>query len=451
MKFSSLAALFVAALVCVLISGCGDQFRPVATPLPLPSPTPQNARFAAFTSCFIDPAITDPLKRDCSATDSSTNPPTPAPSGASTDINVSGDTVVGITLTGRSPINALAESTTVATADRDSDTVTSYTRLNLGTTTTVSGPTTTGLPSGAHPTALVNANGTIYVTESGRNVVGVLGGSPFSITAEVPVGTNPVNLTVLPNGKKIYVVNQGDSSVTVVDTTDNSVVATIINPLASSPVWAVPSADSSHVYVVNQGSSNVTVVDATNDFVVATLGVGSSPNFATFDTQNQRVIVTNPGAGTSAGSISVINADPTSPLFESVSNIAVGINPRSATALANGTRIYVANTGSHSISVVNSLSLTVSKTISLISSVTPADMTPSPVSIASDAESQKVMTANRDSNDISIINTATDTEVTDLSGKVSRIPAPPVVPTCVSTPAAKCAQLNPVFIAISPG
>lgn len=442
MKFSSLATLVVAALVCVLICGCGDQFRPVATPLPLPSPTPQNSRFAVFTSCFLDPAITDPTKKDCSTT---------GVSGASTDINVSGDTVVGITPTGRSPIIALAESTLVATADRDSDTVTSYTRVSLGTTTTVSGPTTTGLPSGARPTALVNANGIIYITESGRNVVGVLGGSPFAITAEVPVGTNPINLTVLPNGKKIYVVNQGDSSVTVIDTTDNSVVATIINPLASSPVWAVPSADSSHVYVVNQGSSNVTIIDATNDSVVATLAVGSSPNFATFDTQNQRVIVTNPGAETSAGSISVINADPTSPLFESVSNIAVGINPRSATALANGTRIYVANTGSHSISVINSLSLTVSKTISLISSVTPADMTPSPVSIASDAESQKVMTANRDSNDVSIINTATDTEVTDLSGKVSRILAPQVDPSCVSTTAAPCARLNPVFIAIGPG
>ena len=438
MKFSNLAALCVAAVVCLLICGCGDTFRPVATPLPLPSPTPTSSRFATFTSCQVDPAT-----GDCSTAST-------APDGASTDINVSGDTLVGITPVGRSPINALVESSLVATADRDSDTITSYSRVSLGTSTTVSAPSITGLPSGARPTSLVNANGTVYVTESGRNVVGVLGGSPFSITAEVPVGATPINLTVLPNGKKIYAVNQGDNSITVIDASDNSVVTTVFDSKASSPIWAVPSADSSHVFVVNQASSNVTVIDATDDSVVATLQLpaGSLPNFATVDTQNQRIVITNPGTITAAGTVTVINADPTSPLFLSVTNIPVGINPRSATALANGTRIYVANTGSHSISIINSLSLTVSKTISLI---TTTDPIPSPISISSDTESQKVLVANRDSKDISVINTSSDTELTDLSGNIFRLPAPQVDLTCASTPTVPCARLNPIFIAVGPG
>lgn len=449
MKFSNLAALCVAAVVCLLICGCGDTFRPVATPLPLPSPNPTSIRFATFTSCQVDPAT-----GDCSTAST-------VPDGASTDIDVAGDTLVAITPVGRSPVNALVESptsgfSTVVTADRDSDTVTSYTLSTLSTSTTASAPNITGLPSGARPTSLVNANGTVYVTESGRNVIAVLGGSPFSISAEVPVGANPVNVTVLPNGKKIYVANQGDNSVTVIDASDNSVVTTVFDPNASSPIFAVPSADSTHVFVVNQASSNVTVIDATSDSVVATLSLpaGSLPNRATVDRQNQRVVITNPGtvsaagAVTAAGTVSVINADPTSPLFLSVTNIPVGINPRSATALADGTRIYVANTNSHSITVINSLSLTASKTISLITS---ADPIPSPISISSDAESQKVLVANRDSQDISVINTSSDTELTDLSGNIFRIPAPQVDLACVSTPAAKCAQLSPIFIAVGPG
>lgn len=181
---------------------------------------------------------------------------------------------------------------------------------------------------------------------------------------------------------------------------------------------------------------------------------GSLPNYAAVDRQNQRIVITNPGtvsaAGTvtTAGTVTVINADPTSPLFLSVTNIPVGLNPRSVTALADGTRLYVANTGSQSITVINSLSLTVSKTISLI---TQADPKPSPISISSDAESQKVLIANRDSQDISVINTSSDTELTDLSGNIFRIPAPQVDLTCMPTLTVSCAKLSPIFIAVGPG
>lgn len=426
MKFSNLAATAVGAAICALICGCGDTFRPVATPLPQASPVPQTARFATFTSCAFSKTLNGG-QGDCD--------PAGAP-GTSTDIDVSGDSVAGVTTVGVSPVNALVGSSVVITADRDSGTITSYLRSSA---LAFGAPITTGLPSGSTPVALVNANGTTYVAESGRNVVGVLGGSPLSLSAEVPVGTHPVALAVLPNGKKIYVANQADNTVTVIDTSDNSVVTTV--GVGSSPISVVPSADSSHVYVVNQGSSNVSVIDATNDQVIATLAVGSGPNSAVFDTQNQRVIVTNPGSG----SISVINADPTSPQFKTVSGpIAVGINPLSVTALADGSRLYVANTGSNSVSVINSLSLTVTKTIP-IPSLVQGVVNTSPISIASDQESTKVFTANRDSHDVSIINTATDTELKDGSGNIVRIQAP-------ACPAgSNCQQLNPIFISVGPG
>src|SRR5579859_6279143 len=108
MKFSQSAAGVCVAVVCILVSGCGDVFRPVATPLPLPSPDPQTFRLAVFTSCMPDPVQT------CSTGNQS-------PSGASTDVDVSGDTLAGVTPVGRSPIFALVESSQVVTADRDTD------------------------------------------------------------------------------------------------------------------------------------------------------------------------------------------------------------------------------------------------------------------------------------------------------------------------------------------
>jgi YVTN family beta-propeller protein len=432
MKFSSLLAAAWAIVVSCLICGCGDTFRPVATPLPQPSPDPQAFRLAVFTSCQLDPNPPN------------TNNPCLA-SGATSqvsDVNVSGDTIEGVVPVGHSPVFALVQNNSgivvqVTTADFDNDTVTQHGDSHLSNPANVSAPVTIGLTPGAKPTFVARAGGSLYVAESGRNVVGVLGGSPLALTAEISVGVTPVNLAVLPNSTKIYVVNQGSASVTVISAADNSVLTTV--PVGASPVSAVASADSSHVYVVNQGSGTVSVIDATSDLVVATLQVGTSPNYAAFDAKNQRVLVTNSGSG----SLSVISADPTSPQFiKTVTNITVGANPRSVTALADGTRVYVANTGSNSVSVINSLSLAVSKTIAVGKS---------PVSIASDSDSAKVMTANRDSFDVSVILTSNDSELTDSAGNPQRIVAPPVNPldpNCAPTATAGCARLSPVFISM---
>jgi YVTN family beta-propeller protein len=433
MKFSSLLAAAWAIVVSCLICGCGDTFRPVATPLPQPSPDPQAFRLAVFTSCQLDPNPPDP-KNPCLATGATSQ---------ASDVNVSGDSVEGVVPVGRSPIFALVQNNSglavqVTTADFDNDTVTQHGDSHLSNPAVVSAPVTIGLTPGAKPTFVASAGSTLYVAESGRNVVGVLGGFPLALTAEISVGIAPVNLAVLPNSTKIYVVNQASSNVTVISTADNTVLTTV--PVGTSPVWAVASADSSHVYVVNQGSGNVSVIDATSDTVVASLQVGTAPNYAAFDAKNQRVLVTNPGSS----SLSVISADPTSPLFiKSVTNVTVGANPRSVTPLADGTRVYVANTGSNSVSVINSLSLAVTKTI---------PVGKSPVWISSDGDSTKVMTANRDSFDASVILTSTDSELTDGAGNPHRILAPPVNPTdpnCAPTATVGCARLSPVFISIA--
>ena len=433
MKFSRLTALAWAAVVCFLISGCGDTFRPVATPLPQPSPDPQTFRVAVMTACELGGQGLTPCN------------PAGVTSQAS-DMNASGDSVDGVVPVGLSPVFALVQNSgiiaIVTTADFDNDTISQHAdahSITAGQAPSVSAPTTIGLPPGAHPISLASAAGFVYVAEFGRRVVGVLGGFPLALQSEIQVGTNPVNLAALPNSSKIYVVNRGENSVTVISTANNNAVATV--PVGSSPVWAVASADGSRVFVVNQGSGSVSVIDATSDSVIATLAVGTSPNYAVFDGRNQRVVITNPGSNT----VSVINADPTSPAFKSVTNVAVGSNPVSVTALADGTRLYVANTGSNSVSVINSLSLAVSKTISLSSTITAADQTPSPVWIASDSESLKVFTANRDSRNASVILTSKDSEVSDANGNPVRIPAPNADPTCTGS---SCVRLSPVFIAV---
>jgi YVTN family beta-propeller protein len=408
MRFSSLAIVAGAALFCLLISGCGDTFRPVATPLPQSTADPQSFRLAVFISG------------------------SSAAQGQVTDVNASGDSISAVIPVGTNPVFALAEVSRVVTADLDSDTVTSFSQLNFSGALSILGLNTTTLPKGARPISLADANSSVYVAESGRGVVGVLAGSPLALTTEIPVAGNPVALAATPSGQKVYVVNQS-GSVNAIATPDNTLASTVT--VGSNPVWAVASSDSTRLYVVNQGSNNISVIDATTDALITTVAVGNSPNYAVFDAQLLRLLVTNPGSNT----LSVINADPLSPAYLNVTNVSVGTGPSSVAALANGTKIYVANRTSNNVTVINSTSLAVTGTI-------PVGTTP--VWIASDSPSTKVFVANMASQNFSIIQTSNDSEVKDASGNPIRPSAPSVDPTCTGT---SCAKQTPVFVAVTPG
>jgi YVTN family beta-propeller protein len=191
---------------------------------------------------------------------------------------------------------------------------------------------------------------------------------------------------------------------------NNSVRATI--PVGSSPVAAVMNSDGKTLYVVNQGSGTVSAIDTASNSVVATVASGASPNSLIFDSSRRRLYVANTGSNT----ISVFDADTGLTLIKTV---AVGAGPASIAALPDGTRVYVANAGctdavnlagcsGTTVSVIDTVSLAVRKTITVGST---------PVSLAADAASTKVVVANRDSNTISSIRTSDDTVVnTNASG-----------------------------------
>jgi YVTN family beta-propeller protein len=48
------------------------------------------------------------------------------------------------------------------------------------------------------------------------------------VTATVAVGTNPFGVAVHPDGSRVYVANVGSSTVSVIDTATNTVIATVV-------------------------------------------------------------------------------------------------------------------------------------------------------------------------------------------------------------------------------
>ena len=89
-----------------------------------------------------------------------------------------------------------------------------------------------------------------------------------------------------------------------------------------------------------------------------------------------------------------------------MTNVTVGSTPVSVTALSDGTRAYVANSGDNTVSVINALSYTLKP---------PISVGKHPLWISSSNDSIKVIVANRDSNNVSLIRTSDDTVSVNLA------------------------------------
>ena len=72
-----------------------------------------------------------------------------------------------------------------------------------------------------------------------------------------------------------YITNSGDRTVSVINTTNNSIVATV--PVGSYPIGVAVTPDGTKVYVANYGGNNVSVIDTSTNNVTATLPVGTYP------------------------------------------------------------------------------------------------------------------------------------------------------------------------------
>ncbi|RPJ72889.1 MAG: YncE family protein, partial [Alphaproteobacteria bacterium] len=117
-----------------------------------------------------------------------------------------------------------------------------------------------------------------YITNSGNNTVSVIDTATDTVTATVPVGTNPFGVAVSPDGSKVYVANSGsdpsyEGTVSVINTTTNTVTATV-NNVGTNPVGVSVVPDGTKVYVANSGSDpsyegTVSVINTTTNTVTA--------------------------------------------------------------------------------------------------------------------------------------------------------------------------------------
>src|SRR5579872_6342421 len=238
---SALQAAIVLIFVIICVS-CGETYRPVATPI---APNPPNPAFSHVAVVISGNGSSHP--------------------GASTSIDVSGDTAVSRSILGLVPVHAALtqNGTRVYVADSGDDTVVSFSPTSAAPVTTIS------LPAGSTPSFVGTAEfGTVYVANSGNNTVSAIAAASNVLEpplSGIPVGVHPVALVETPNVQYLYVANQGSGgsggSVTSINPVDRSVNPPLANATWISPVSVVSRSDSNRVFVLDQGTGLVSAID----------------------------------------------------------------------------------------------------------------------------------------------------------------------------------------------
>ncbi len=442
-----------------LVTGCGNNYRPVVTAINPVGPAAQPSKFAVVIS---DPGTAA----------------SPAP-GLVTFVDFAGDTVLITANIGVNPYYLILNSggTTGFTLNGD-HTLTSF---DVDTSLLTSNINQTTLLPNANPVSLFPEGASTYVADPGLGAVSQFtsasGSLALSLQQNFPIASpyTPIYTVGVAGAPRAYAISQNTTGangiVSTIETTSNTVDSVTI-PVGKTPVYGVMTADARRAFILNEGDGTETVINAQTNLldtftplnpatgqplpVTSTIAdpAAVAPIWADFAPVRNEMVVANQGDGVHPGSLSVIsiplcsanalpsnpNCDPSNPIdavgFGTVqANIPVGVRPVMVGVVqdVNNSRAYVANGGDLSlpcavatpvagvttgcsVSVIDLNTNTVIATIPLPTNPTNSNSSvtvvanghPNYLAVTSGTPTSKVYVTSGESNFMTVIRTDTD-------------------------------------------
>jgi len=148
---------------------------------------------------------------------------------------------------------------------------------------------------GGHFLAIQPKTDTLYYPMREDHRVLVIDTKTDAVTAIIPIEGGPVGVGFAPNGE-VWIHNDGDGAVHVIDSTTNQVVRTL-NGLGKGAGRMAVSADGRWAASTHGGSEDVALIDAVTKTVAATISVGKGPGFPLFSPDGSTLYVMNYGMG----------------------------------------------------------------------------------------------------------------------------------------------------------
>lgn len=235
----------------------------------------------------------------------------------------------------------------------------------------------------------------LYVPNENDNTVSVVDTSDNTVVATIPIAGSALNTAaVSPGGALVYVAS-GSGIISVISTASNSVVGTIT--VGGFPSVVAFSPDGSRAYVTNHADDNVAVIDTATNSVVATIDVGANPYGVAFSPDGSHAYITNQGSGT----VSVIDTANSTVL----DTIKVGDTPTMVAVSPDGSLAYVNDFGSGTVSVIGTATNSVIATINVGSG---------PYGVVFSPDGARAYVASNDGT-ISVIDTAAEKVIDTIS------------------------------------
>jgi YVTN family beta-propeller protein len=241
----------------------------------------------------------------------------------------------------------------------------------------------------------------LYIANFRFHSVSVIDGSTDKVTSEIKVGRFPSSLDINTDLNSVYVANSRSNTISVIDGSTDDVIKDI--SVGNHPVTVLvdntEKGENGLVFVANHQSNTISVIDATkNELLSPAIPVGSEPSGLAVNEIANRLYVANRGSDT----VSVIDyflSNQAEFKNFTIANITVQKYPSDIAINPDTNRIYVANYYSDSISVIDGATNTVSSTIKV--GVNPS-------SIAINPDTNRIYVTNYGSNSVSVIDGVTN-------------------------------------------
>jgi YVTN family beta-propeller protein len=372
--------------VAAVFAGCGSTYRPVITPIGPSGPPAQPIGYAVVISS-----------------------PATSAAGVATVVDYAGDTIMVQAPIGPNPFAFTLDSTGSNGYTVNSDGTLTNFQVSQ-TQPQVKDIHYSTLPPAAQTVGLFSPSAGLWVADLNQNVIDVLAPATAaqSFKLAIPVATTPIAVVGLGAiGQHVYSISQNVPFDTACNNAPTSVGAngeadalevtsftvSVRIPLGKCPVYGVESSDGRRLFVLNRGSDTITVINSQNNsldqcvpftnqsgqpvtchpslplsttagLTGANVPAVAGPVYAEYIAATQQLIVANYDGGTvSLIDVSLDQYGNDSSTFGTTFTIPVGKNPASVTALSDGSRAYTADQTDGTVHIVNLSSHTVEKVL----------------------------------------------------------------------------------------
>jgi len=231
------------------------------------------------------------------------------------------------------------------------------------------------------------SEGRLLVLNKGEDTLTVLDVPSYRALATIPVGKEPHEVVATPDGRKAYVSNVRDKTLSVVDLATLKVARTLRSDRFDSPHGLAMTPDGRFLLVTSEGSHRFFLIDAARDVVLRSV--------TTTQARAHMVVILAGGrkafaANVDSGSLTLLKL----PDLRILRQVVVGDGPEGIAATPNGRWVLAALQNSDQVAILDPGS-------GAILARLPTGRTP--VRIAVTPNSFTALVANRASNDVTVL------------------------------------------------